>query len=101
MTTNMTWQQSPMPTGMTMPAGAGSTFGGGPHTTQVCLTQAMINKYGAPMPQSRKGECEISNVVLKPDGMTADWVCSGSMSGKGTLKSSCINISQLETARNT
>ena len=35
-----------MPDGMTMP-------GGGPHTTQVCLTQAMIDKYGAPMPQSR------------------------------------------------
>ena len=32
MTTNMTWQQSPMPPGMTMP-------GGGPHTTQMCLTQ--------------------------------------------------------------
>jgi hypothetical protein len=25
---------------------------GGPRTTQVCLTQAMIDKYGAPMPQS-------------------------------------------------
>ena len=33
MTANMTWQQSPMPNGMTMP-------GGGPHTTKVCLTQA-------------------------------------------------------------
>jgi hypothetical protein len=81
MTTNMTWQQSPMPAGMTMP-------GGGPHTTQVCLTQAMIDKYGAPMPQSRNGECQISNVVLHSTSMTADWVCSGRMAGKGTLESS-------------
>ncbi|MGA3346312.1 MAG: DUF3617 domain-containing protein [Terracidiphilus sp.] len=87
-TTNMTWQQSPMPAGMTMPAGAASPFGGGPHTTAVCLTQAMIDKYGAPIPQSHNGECQISNVVLKPGGMTGDWVCTGAMAGKGTLKSS-------------
>jgi hypothetical protein len=81
MTTNMTWQQSPMPEGMTMP-------GGGQHTTQVCLTQAMINKYGAPMPQSRNNECQIANVVLHSTSMTADWICSGRMAGKGTLESS-------------
>ena len=84
----MTWQQSPMPPGMTLPPGANTPFGGGPHTTQVCLTQAMINKYGAPMPQSRNSECQISNVVLKANSMTADWVCSGRMAGKGTLESS-------------
>jgi len=88
MTTTMIWQQSPMPPGMTMPPGANSPFGGGPHTTEVCLTQAMIDKYGAPMPQSRNGECQISNVVLKPTSMTADWVCTGRMAGKGTLESS-------------
>jgi len=88
MTSNMTWQQSPMPAGMNMPPGANSPFGGGPHTTQVCLTQAMIDKYGAPMPQSRNNECQISNVVMKPNSMTADWVCTGRMAGKGTLESS-------------
>jgi hypothetical protein len=88
MTSTMTWQQSPMPPGMTMPAGANSPFGGGPRTTQVCLTQAMIDKYGAPMPQSRNGQCQISNVSLKPASMTADWVCTGMMAGKATLESS-------------
>jgi hypothetical protein len=88
MTSTMTWQQSPMPPGMTMPAGANNPFGGGPRTTQVCLTQAMIDKYGAPMPQSRNNECQISNVVLKSTSMTADWVCTGRMAGKGTLESS-------------
>jgi hypothetical protein len=87
MTSTMTWQQSPMPQGMTMPAGANSPFGGGPHTSQVCLTQAMIDKYGAPMPQSRNNQCQISNVALKTTGMTADWICTGMMAGKGTIAS--------------
>ena len=88
MTSTMTWQQSPMPPGMTMPAGANNPFGGGPRTTQVCLTQAMIDKFGAPLPQSRNGQCQISNVSLKPTSMSADWICTGMMTGKGTLESS-------------
>ncbi len=74
MTTTMSWQQAGMPPGMT-------------HTTQVCLTQAMINKYGAPVPQSNN-DCKISNVVLHATSMTADMVCSGRMAGKATLESS-------------
>ena len=81
MTTNMTWQQSPMPAGMTMP-------GGGPHTTQMCLTQEMLDKYGAPVPQSHGNECKVANVVMKSNSMTADWICSGAMAGKGTVESS-------------
>ena len=88
MTSTMTWQQSPMPPGMTMPAGMNSPFSPRTTTTQVCLTQAMIDKYGAPMQQSRNNECQISNVVLHPNSMSADWVCSGRMAGKGTLESS-------------
>jgi hypothetical protein len=84
-TTTMTWQQSPFPPGMQAPAN--SPFGGGPHTTQICLTQAQIDKYGAPLPTMR-GDCKIANVVLKPTGMTADWICSGRMNGTGSLQSS-------------
>jgi hypothetical protein len=87
MTSTMTWQQSPLPPGMTMPAGANSPFGGGAHTSQVCVTQAMIDKYGAPVPQSRGG-CQVSNVQLKPGSMSADWICTGMMAGKGTIESS-------------
>jgi hypothetical protein len=87
MTSNMTWQQSPFPAGMQMPPGANAAFGGGPHTTQVCITQQMIDRYGGPVPQSR-GNCQMSNVVKKSDGMTADWVCTGAMNGKGTVESS-------------
>ena len=79
MTSTMTWQQSPMPAGMTMP-------GGGPQTMQVCLTQAMIDKYGAPTPQSR--DCQVANVVMTSNSMSADWICTGRMAGKGTMESS-------------
>ena len=88
MTTTMTWQQSPFPAGMTPPGGAHSPFGGGPRTTQICITQEMIDKYGAPVPQSRAGECSFTNVDKTDHSMTADMVCTGRMSGKGTLQSS-------------
>jgi hypothetical protein len=80
----MTWQQSPFPPNMQAPPN--SPFSGAPNTTQVCLTQAQIDKYGAPTPQSR-GNCQIANVNLTASSMTADWVCTGTMSGKGTMES--------------
>jgi hypothetical protein len=78
-TSNMTWQQSPMPNGMQMP-------GGGPHTTQICMTQEMIDKYGGPTPQSR-GDCHMANVSKTANSMTADWICTGAMKGKGSVNS--------------
>ncbi len=82
-TTVMTWQQSPMPPGMGgMPPGANA-----PHTVQVCLTQQQIDKYGAIPPQTRGG-CHMANVVTGAHGMTADMVCTGAASGKGTIESS-------------
>jgi hypothetical protein len=86
MTSTTTWQRSPMPPGMTMPAGGNSPFGGGAHTTQVCMTREMIDKYGAPPPQSRNNQCQLSNIVKKANSMSADWVCSGAMAGKGTAE---------------
>lgn len=87
-TNTMTWQKSPMPPGMTMPTNSNSPFGGGPHTTQVCLTQELIDKYGAPPPQSRNNQCQMSNIVKSGSSMKADWVCSGMMSGKGSVEAS-------------
>lgn len=57
-----------------------------PRTFQACLTQEMIDKYGAIVPQYLSNVCQLVNVVKKPDGMTADMVCSGSITGKGTLE---------------
>ncbi len=88
MTSTMTWQQSPMPPGMSMPAGGSSPFAGGAHTSQVCLTQESIDKYGAAPPQSRNNQCQLTNIVKNANSMTGDWVCSGTMAGKGTVEAS-------------
>jgi hypothetical protein len=85
MTTTMTFQQSPMPPGMQAPPG--SPFGGGPRTTQVCLTQAMIDRYGAPMPSTGRGDCQVTDVVMKEHSMTASLVCTGRTVGTGTVES--------------
>jgi hypothetical protein len=78
-TSTMTWQQAPFPAGMG-PAG-------GPHTTQVCVTQDQIDKYGTVPPQTR-GDCQVTNIVKKATGMTADMVCSGHVNGQGTIEAS-------------
>jgi Protein of unknown function (DUF3617) len=79
-TATMTWQQSPLPGGM-------GHMGGGPHTTQVCVTQEQIDKYGTVPPNAQRN-CQITNVVKKADGMSADMVCTGAMSGKGSIEAS-------------
>lgn len=87
MTSSMTWQQSPLPPGVTLPAGMKSPFSGSTNTMQVCVTQAMIDKYGTAMPKSQN-DCKIENVVLNANSMSADMVCSGRMNGKGSMESS-------------
>jgi hypothetical protein len=70
---------------MQMPAGANSPFGGGEHTTQVCVTQQMIDRYGGLVPPSR-GDCQLKNMNKTASGMTADYVCTGHMNGTGKLE---------------
>ena len=53
---------------------------------QICLTQEMIDKFGAIVPERLTHVCQLVNVVKKPGGMTADMVCSGGMTGKGTIE---------------
>jgi hypothetical protein len=83
-TSNMTWQQSPMPGGGAPPGGA---FGGGPKTSQVCVTQAMIDKFGSPMAQTRAG-CQVTNVEKTDHSMSAVMTCSGRMTGSGKIEAS-------------
>lgn len=78
-TATMSWQQSPFPAGM----GPMSQ----PHTTQICVTQEQIDKFGTLPPQMR-GTCQMNNVVKRADGMSAELVCSGPMSGKGDIQAS-------------
>ena len=84
-TSTMIFQQSPMPQGMQAPPG--SPFSGAPRTTQVCVTQAMIDKYGGPSPTPQRGDCQVTNVSMTPTGMTASMACTGQMSGSGTVNS--------------
>lgn len=70
-----------LPPGMSMPA---SPFG--PHTTQVCVTQAMIDRYGGPYSNPQRGNCQMSNISITPGGMTANMTCTGQFSGTGTVQ---------------
>jgi hypothetical protein len=79
-TTTMTWIQSPFDKGE-----VGGLAEGGKHTKQACFTQQMIDGEDALLPQSR-GPCHIENKVTNPTGITANWVCSGTISGTGTLE---------------
>jgi hypothetical protein len=54
-------------------------------TIQACLSQQMLDRYGAIVPEYLANVCQLTNVVKNPQGMTADMVCSGHMTGKGTI----------------
>jgi hypothetical protein len=96
-TSTITWQQSPLAessqahagdhAAMSPPVPATSTspLGLGTQTSKVCLTQEMIDKYGAPLPQSR--DCHIENLVKTETSMKGDWVCTARMQGRGTIES--------------
>jgi hypothetical protein len=49
----------------------------GLHTQQVCVTQAMIDKYGGPTSNPQNAQCQITNVSLTATGMTANMTCTG------------------------
>lgn len=80
-TSTMTWQKAPE-----APGEQGEKLRGGKHTSQVCLTQAMIDDYGALLPQSR-GSCRIENKIVAAGKVTGDYVCTGLMNGTGQLES--------------
>jgi len=58
-----------------------------PHTTQVCVTQAMIDKYGSPYSNPQQGNCQLSDIAITPGGMTAKITCTGQLSATGTVQS--------------
>jgi len=79
--TKTTWQKSPR-----LPGVDNDKLRLGSHTSQVCLTQEMIDNYGALMPQGR-GSCTIQNRTMAAGKLTGDYICSGMMAGKGLLES--------------
>ena len=81
-----------LPPGMTMPA---SPFA--PHTTQVCVTQAMIDKYGSPYSNPPRGDCKITNISMRPDGMSATMACTGQMNATGTVETTFVDSNTTKT----
>jgi hypothetical protein len=71
-----------LPPGMQMPGGSMAA----PRTMQVCVTQAMIDKYGGPSPAPQRGNCQVTDVSIKPNGMTAKINCTGQITGTGTVE---------------
>jgi hypothetical protein len=69
----------------------------GSHTQQVCVTQAMIDKYGGPYSNPQNAQCQVTNVSLSPTGMSADLNCSGRMSMTGTVKTTFVDANTTKT----
>jgi hypothetical protein len=67
-----------------------------PRTFQACLTQDMIDKYNAIVPEQLSNVCQLVNVVKNSATMSADIVCSGRITGKGNV---AINWADSEHAK--
>jgi len=65
-------------------------------TTQVCVTQAMIDKYGSPL-NTPQGNCQMTGVSLTTTGMTANLTCSGRMSLTGTIQTTFVDANTSKT----
>jgi hypothetical protein len=70
----------------------------GARTQQVCVTQAMIDKYGGPYSNPQNAQCQVTNVSLSPTGMSADLSCSGRMTMTGTVKTTFVDANTTKTA---
>ncbi len=81
-----------LPPGMQMPA---SPFA--PQTTQVCVTQAMIDKYGGPFSNPPRGNCKMTDIKLNSGGMTATMTCSGQFNGTGTVQATFVDANTTKT----
>jgi hypothetical protein len=68
-----------------------------PRTNQVCVTQAMIDKYGGPTSQPARGNCQMTNVSVTPTGMTANMVCTGQMTMTGTVQTTFVDANTTKT----
>ena len=67
-----------------------------PHTGQVCVTQAMIDKYGGGYSNSQAG-CQTSNVSITTTGMTANVTCTGRMNMTGKVQSTFVDANTVKT----
>jgi hypothetical protein len=69
-------------------------------TNQVCVTQAMIDKYGGPYSNPQNAQCQLSDVSLTATGMSANLTCSGQMSMSGTVHTELVDANTTKTTVN-
>jgi hypothetical protein len=69
----------------------------GARTQQVCVTQAMIDKYGGPYSNPQNAQCQVTNMSLTTTGMSADLSCTGQMSMTGTVKTTFVDANTTKT----
>jgi Protein of unknown function (DUF3617) len=72
----------------------------GSQTTQVCVTQAMIDKFGGPTTNPGRGNCQMTNVQLSATGMSASMSCSGQMNMTGTVQTTFVDANTTKTTVN-
>jgi hypothetical protein len=69
----------------------------GSHTQQVCVTQAMVDKYGGPYTNPPNAQCQVTNVSLTTSGMTANLTCTGRTSMTGTVTAMFVDANTTKT----
>jgi hypothetical protein len=68
-----------------------------PRTSQVCVTQAMIDKYGGPYSNPPQSQCQVTNMSMTATGMSADLTCSGRTSMTGTVRTTFVDANTTKT----
>jgi hypothetical protein len=68
-----------------------------PRTNQVCVTQAMIDKYGGPYSNPPQSQCQITNMSMSATGMSADLTCSGRGNMTGTVRTTFVDANTTKT----
>lgn len=83
-TTKMDITVSPFPQ---MPSSTNSPMTS-PHTTQVCVSQAYIDKYNGIMQASANGhqDCKITTMNKTANGFTGTMTCNGRVQGTSTME---------------
>src|SRR5208282_5401013 len=69
----------------------------GGRTQQVCVTQAMIDKYGGPYSNPQNAQCQVTNVSVTSTGMSADLSCTGRTTMTGTVKTTFVDANTTKT----
>jgi Protein of unknown function (DUF3617) len=68
-----------------------------PRTSQVCVTQAMIDKYGGPYSNPPQSQCQITNMSMSATGMSANLTCSGRANMTGTVQTTFVDANTTKT----